>query len=316
MDIVFCLDRRMLDGLHVVAYSLLENSCASADDVQFHIFSDDLTEEDLEMLQETLCPLNKGFEVQLYRIDSERFNTFPSLNESLATYYRLLVPHLLDLERFLYLDVDMLCRTNLAPLFEEDLGDCPVGMVPEALVGNCIDSTVRNLLNEVPEDHPYFNAGVLLVDAIKWKEEGLTEKCLTFVSEHQPQFHDQSAMNYILRNRIKPLPEQYNVHTNGRRWWPCLKAPTRGKGCHLHFVDYPKPWDPASRFFHPMGTLWHRYFRKTALYGTSQAREIRDMRKPQLNKRLFKSYQKSAKDALLFGLYSASIVKRVKGIPE
>ena len=47
MDIVFCLDRKMLDGLHVTAYSVLQHFAGKP---SFHVFSQDLNEVDLELL--------------------------------------------------------------------------------------------------------------------------------------------------------------------------------------------------------------------------------------------------------------------------
>ena len=316
MNILFCLDRRMLDGLHVTAYSILENRVENADPVHFHVFSDDLAAADLSLLRATLEGTGKPFTLDLRRIDPEPFAQFPALNGSLATYYRLLVPQELEVDRFLYLDVDLLCRMDLQPLYTADLQGCPVGMVPEAPLASCIDETVRGLMKDFSEGEAYYNAGVLLVDAARWREEGLTMKCLEFVSAHRPQFHDQSAMNMLLRGRIRSLPHHYNLRTNAREDWPRLKSPLCGAGCVLHFVDYPKPWDRGARFLHPMGSLWARYLRKTALPGAPRLHEIRKMRPIRWNRKTLRAYRKSLKDALLFKLYNRGILKRVKGMPS
>src|SRR5271156_901589 len=106
MNIVFCADRSVLPGLHVAAYSLLEHISPAVAQTRFFVFSDKLDQSDLALLHKTLASLNKPFALELRRVDAALFTGFPPLNGGWAAYYRLTVPQVLDVERFLYVDVD------------------------------------------------------------------------------------------------------------------------------------------------------------------------------------------------------------------
>lgn len=142
----------------------------------------------------------------------------------------------------------------------------------------------------------------------------MTRTCLEFIAANQPQFHDQTAMNVLFRENVMQLPGNYNIRTNAREDWWRLKRPANGSGCVLHFVDYPKPWDPFALFFHPMGSTWKGCLKQTALYGTPELKKIRGLRPFRMNQKTLKGYRKSGKDTVLFKLYSRGLIRQVKGM--
>lgn len=310
MTVVFCTDRRMLGALHVAAYSVLVNLSDQQSEVVLHVLSADLTESDVELLQQTLRTADRPFTLIHQVIDESLFAGFPQLQESLATYYRLLIPELVDTDRYLYLDVDILCQTDLSDLMTMDLEGCPIALVPEAPLQACADWKVSKYLGKDALGW-YFNAGVLLVDRQLWQGMGLTTKSLTFIEHHQPDYHDQSALNALLHDQIMPLPKRYNIRTNDRGSWRQLGDRSQREGMVLHFIDYPKPWSPGGRWIHPWGKQWWSWLRKTRC--TSQL--VRKTREPwNLRKVTGPKYRKQLKDRILFSLYARGWIKRVKGM--
>ena len=308
--LVFSADRRMLGGLHVAVLSILQNY-ASDRNISLHLFSEDLNDADINLLKQTLATAGRNFEFVHEKVDSSLFAGFPTLQDSLATYFRLVAPVVLDVDRFLYCDVDTLCQVDLSPLLELDMSGCPIALTPEAPIHGSPDPDVARELGEEARGF-YYNAGVMVVDAKQWRSEGLTNRCLEYIADRQPNWHDQSALNFVLHGRIQKLPSQYNCRTNVRKAWSDLLSSKNGYGYLLHFVDFPKPWSPFGRWVHPWGKLWGQYYRATKHYRDKIAlNEVNCLRVLIGNR---KGYQKIFKDRVLFSLLRTGLVRRVNGM--
>jgi len=313
MNIVFCADRGVLPGLHVAAYSLLARISPMVAQTRFVIFSDALDEADMALLRQTLTALAKPFTLDLRRVDASAFAGFPSLNGSWATYYRLAVPQILEVERFLYVDADTLCDVDVSELNTLDMGTAPAGLVPEASLAGATDRVVAEQLGNSPEE-PYYNAGVILVNVKEWRRQKITERAMEYIATHHPPFHDQSALNVVLHNNAVTLAERYNSIANMRKHWPALKQPCEKIGRLVHFLDYPKPWDFLGEFISPQYQLWHSVLNRTAMkhfhsWHATPARKFPKTRKAWIG------YKKAVKDRLLFAGYSKGWIKHIKGLP-
>ncbi len=313
MHVVLCVDQRVLPGLHVAAYSLLDRVNKSTGGiVHFHLFSDDLSDLEVAFLKVTLERTGNAYTLERHRVNPARFAGFPLLNGSLTTYYRLLVPEILEVDRFLYVDADTLCDVDVTPLRTLDLGNFSVAWVPEAPLSIAIDRAVAQQLGN-RDDAYYFNAGVMLVDVGAWRAQQNTERALRYLINNHTQFHDQSALNYILHNRARHLDAQYNCIANHRPSWMVLRRPYGQIGRLVHFLDYPKPWSFLGELVHPHYRLWRSVFDKTALSEFRSWHSI-PSRKWAFSLRALRSYKKSLKDRVLFGIFRRGWVRRVKGM--
>ena len=312
--VVFCVDRRALPGMHVAAFSLLERINANVTGiVQFHLFSDDLSDVETGCLEASLDRTGKAFELIRHRIDPARFAGFPPLNGSFATYYRLLVPQALEVERFLYVDADTLCDVDVAPLRAFDLGDAPLAWVPEAPLSGAVDRHVAGQLGN-RHDEFYFNAGVMLVNVPAWRSQRVTEDAMRYLAGNPARFWDQSALNFILHRRARSLDSRYNCIANLRPHWSVLRRPYGRIGRLVHFLDYPKPWDFLGEIVHPQHALWRSVLARTALRDFRSWQPTPARRLP-LNSTAASNYKKAFKDRLLFTAYRHGWLRRVKGMP-
>ncbi len=313
MNIVFCADRAALPGLHVAAFSLLERIRPGMAKTQFSVFSDQLDESDLALLRQTLESLNKPFALELRRVDAAVFAGFPSLNGSWATYYRLAVPQVLDVDRFLYVDADTLCDTDVSELRTLDLGGAPAGWVREAPLPQAIDRAVADQLGN-GETGYYYNAGIILVNVGEWRRQKVTEQAMKFIAEFRPAFHDQSALNFVLHDQALALDDRFNCIANARKNWPVLRQPYGMTGKLVHFLDYPKPWDFLGEFVHPQNRLWRTVLDKTAIKNFRSWHAAPSRKFPKTRK-AWTGYKKALKDRLLFAGYSRDWFHNVKGVP-
>jgi lipopolysaccharide biosynthesis glycosyltransferase len=310
MGIVFCCDRRVLAGLHVAAMSVLSHLSSAVACPVFWVFSDEIDSADLALLHSTLESTGRPFTLHLRSVDATALQAFSSMTGSLAAYYRLLVPEQIEADRYLYLDVDTLCRTDLSVAMNQELAGRPVALCAECTMALTADKSVVDLLG-ANATGDYFNSGVMLVDRRRWREQNVTVRCLELLSRHPVDYHDQSAINYVLHGEIGSLPPRFNCYTNVRAYWPSLRPPLDNSDRLLHFVDYPKPWSRHGRWVHPFGGEWWRAYRKTAHYrvGPSPDLEI------ELKCEQWPGYKKLLKDRLLFSLYSLGWI-RPKGVPR
>jgi lipopolysaccharide biosynthesis glycosyltransferase len=312
MNIVFCADHRVLPGLHVAAYSLLDRFNTSITQPVITVFSDVLDDADMALLDQTLSSIDKPYSLQLHRIDPSVFSDFPPLNGSWATYYRLYAAQVLKTERFLYVDADILCDIDVSELQFLEMENKPVAWVPEAPLSLAVDQKVAEQLNARDTDF-YFNAGVMLINLTAWREQRISERAMSYIATYHPIFHDQSALNYLLYQNALSLDERFNCLSNVRKNWPNIKQSYGNIGRLIHFLDYPKPWDISAEWIHPQHELWQSVLDKTALNHFHSWHNTAARRIPKTGKAWY-GYLKSMKDRILFSGYQHGWLTKVKGI--
>lgn len=312
MHIVFCADRRVIPGLHVAAYSLLERFDTSVVQPTITVFSDALDDGDMELLDQTLEGTHKPYSLTLHRINPDVFTNFPSLNGSWATYYRLHAAQVMEAERFLYVDADTLCDVDVSELQYLDVGTYPIAWVPEAPLNQAADQKIAEQLSAKKSDL-YFNAGVMLINSSAWREQKISERAMEHLGRYRPDFWDQSALNFVLYRNAMQLDPKFNCISNIRKNWPAIKKTYGSIGKLIHFVDYPKPWDFSAEWVHPQYNLWRSVLDKTALKNFRSWHQTATRRLPK-SRKAWDGYKKSIKDRILFFGYQQGWLKTVKGI--
>lgn len=125
---------------------------------------------------------------------------------SFSTYFRLLIPSLLPekIDRYIYLDCDMVVRHSLSDIYSIDLG--PTG------IAACIDIMTDDYKQLIGlERKKYFNAGFLLVDVNTWVKKDYTKQALDILKKYPSlRYCDQDALNLMLQGNFVTLPIAYN----------------------------------------------------------------------------------------------------------
>ena len=192
------------------------------------------------------------------------------------------------------------------------MGTAPAAWVPEAPLNVAADREVADRLSHGKNDY-YFNAGVMLINVQEWKKQKISEQCMEYIAQYRPEYHDQSAMNFVLFRNAIVLEDKFNFISNMRKNWSVLKKPYGQIDRLIHFLDYPKPWDLGSEIIHPYYPLWKSVLKKTALLNF-RSWDRTPSRKIPRNQKAQSGYQKALKDRLLFMAYSKGWIKRVKGL--
>lgn len=130
----------------------------------------------------------------------------------LSAYYRLLAAELLPrVKRILYLDVDMLVRSDITMLWREKLGEKVLGACRDLAFTDDKTSWSYQLLDE--NGCNYFNSGLLLVNLELMRQFNIVKRFIDFIKDTSSFYFlgDQDAFNLFFINNTKLLPEKYNT---------------------------------------------------------------------------------------------------------
>ena len=165
----------------------------------------------------------------------EKDKKFKKFAGSFDTYTRLFLTDILyirrNIERVLYLDIDIIANKSLEPVFER--------LKSVKMLGGVLDSDADSL-SHISEN--YINAGVLLLNLKALHEFGFMQKALDLAAERagELQYFDQDIINIILGSDQKTL---YDVSFNTQSNDPDEIK----KGILFHFTGR-KPWKRTLRW--------------------------------------------------------------------
>lgn len=168
-----------------------------------------------------------------------------------------------DIKKVITIESDFLVNLDINELWQIDLGDKPLGAVPELThaakiwVAFCRDGIIK------PED--YFNSGMILMnlEVLREKEDYITEKA-NFIFDN-PQYGvclDQDILNYCFSDDYLRLPIKFNCEVLRRRE---LGINTIGKNIY-HFVGA-GAHNPGMDMRDNHNKLFFEYFMKTPWFG-------------------------------------------------
>lgn len=127
-----------------------------------------------------------------------------------TTYLRFLLPDLLpDIQKIIYLDVDTVVLSDIAELFDVELGKCYIGGVRDIVGWENKKERCAEL--NVPDIDHYVNAGVLLMDLDGFRRDNLSDTLLCTARKKTYPYNDQDIINSICYGRIFCIPHKFNV---------------------------------------------------------------------------------------------------------
>ena len=134
----------------------------------------------------------------------------PTKGITQATYFRFLLPDLLgNIDKIVYMDADTVVLDDIANIYIHDIQECYVGGVRDIAGYQNKDARCQEL--NVENLDQYINAGVLLMNLDKLRNDNLSEKMLKLAAEKSFPYNDQDIINSICYGRIKCLPFDCNV---------------------------------------------------------------------------------------------------------
>ena len=269
INIAAALNSKYMRYTYVMLTSLFMNQTNAC--IHVYLLHNDLTKED----KEKLSSLAKEYHHEIFflHIDKSKFpKELPTTDMwSLETYFRLMLLDVLpaEIDRLLYIDVDMIVNKPIGELYHTDFEG--------ALFCVCRDMSVEfpfpDIRDEIFHKHmeegfTYFNAGLMLWNVKALREEGYSfEAYMNLAKElkYKVLAPDQDLLNYMHWNRLKFVDEyQYDLfsrmaYRNGIHYEDVKEETTI-----IHFAGM-KSWE-GEYVHYDIEQLWWDYAKKTPFY--------------------------------------------------
>lgn len=233
--------------------------------IHCYVLSNGITEETKRRVVASL-PENSTA-IHWLPVELSGFGSFRTLSHiSKMTYARFLISQMLppDLSRVLYLDCDLLVVGDLLPLCRAKLGDAVLGAVADPFMDPAIKQN-RAGYELVPRVQNYFNAGVLLIDLERWREQRISGKAIQYLEDRpDTPYSDQDALNVACDGRWKPLESRWNVQRYDRVIHG--ESVDANGPAIIHFTTEEKPW--IAKYLSPSAAFYDAYRSRTCFART------------------------------------------------
>lgn len=211
MNLLFASDDNYSPLLGVTIQSLLDNNENEFDEISIYVLDGGISSNNKNKLDEIIS--ESKINVNLVYVKYENIDDMIGIDikatRALSTYARLFVCSLLDesIDKIIYLDCDAIVSSSLEELWSMDISNYYFGAVLDAC-----PKYVNTILN-LPRDGEHYNAGLLLINLKKWREDNLEKQFLDFIIENDGEvFHnDQGILNVICKDNILKLPPKFNI---------------------------------------------------------------------------------------------------------
>jgi lipopolysaccharide biosynthesis glycosyltransferase len=274
--VVLAADDRFAMPLAATIRSALEHLSGDCT-LQIHVLDGGLSDATKERLVRS-WPAGR-YQVAWITVDPAIFAGLPiSGHANLVNYYRLLTPWLLPgLQKVIYLDADLIVRTDVASLWRQDMRgeaclaaqDCAAPYIDAQVALANFRRCGRHLGAVTPVANyrdlgldprsSSLNTGILLLDLYAWRHDDLPRQMFECLDRNKGyvRWWDQYALNVVLADRWGQLDPRWNQGSHIYVFPTWSQSPydretylqVRDEPFITHFTTRHKPW--AASCLHP-----------------------------------------------------------------
>ena len=251
VNIAFAFDQNLQKAFEVTLNSIIENSRSK---LRVFLLCRGISTEWKHYIINKYRTINfKFFNMEL--ID---YGDNPHLinNVTVSTMDRLILPDLIDVNKILYLDTDLILLKDVKELFDVDISKNYMAGVKSLYKNwtNILSIIVKKSRELEPEEaknfryfcfknYPnalgkHFNAGVLLLNLDKMRDDNSTNLAFSLVKNYA--LNDQDILALMSNGNVKEIDQEYN--TNPFRGY--VKDPFI-----VHWAGNMKPWNKDNTFY-------------------------------------------------------------------
>jgi lipopolysaccharide biosynthesis glycosyltransferase len=263
INIVVVSDDNYAQHLGVMLFSLLDNSKYN-NLKNIYIIDDNISQINKTKLRNTVQQF--GAKIIFKQINNEKYKNFKVSNHiSLATYYRISIPEIVDssIKKVIYLDCDLIVKNDICELWQTDISDYCIGAVE-------IPKSDRPFHLGLPLDSGYFNSGVMVINLEKWRKDNISDKVVDYLKENKEKIllWDQDGLNAILFYKWQQVHPKWNLQTKffkinydkmnlkDQEYLESIENPSI-----IHYTGSSKPWQYLNK--HPLKNEYYKYLKKT-----------------------------------------------------
>lgn len=294
IPIVFAINNSYIKQIATVITSILKN-CNKGTCYEFSIMHTDITTENQTLLKDYIATFKNS---TINFVDMNNFIKDTDLESLMSrrknytyispeTYFRFYIPEIFkNYDKIIYLDADIVVMKDIALLYNEDITEYFCGAIQDSFIASYIRNYkrktaqypnltyiqyLRTILGK--KDNKYFNAGVLLLNLNKMREDNISQKLWQFAQEKSPlEFQDQDVLNAVFERKVK------YIDTN----WNCLKGFVSNKTPSImHFVGPEKPWIYNKSYSYNYTCIdeWWKYYELTPYFNKEDLKIKKQIKK-------------------------------------
>lgn len=223
-----------------------------------HLLHDDTLSDDNKMKFIEIANLFKQ-EIRFYlvELDKKIANISGLERVSKATLFRLYAGEVLNLDKCIYLDSDIIVTIDIRCLWKIFNDDILIGGVLDSIDYRKVIKRVNIYKKLNFDSDKYINAGVLLLNLkrLKMCNKDLT-MCIDFLIKYKDlPAADQDAINYCYKDDITLLDNKYNIVVNEYFTYHINKYSEKSRYI-WHFAGFNKPWNSI---IYPVDKLYWKY---------------------------------------------------------
>lgn len=255
MNIVYAANDLYAPLLGVSLTSLLENNNECENYI--YILSNGIAETNIDKFMK----MEQIYRCKLHILDISKFQNnidfdIDTCGYNITTMARLFLANILpsEVDKVIYLDCDTMINDNIIEFWNIDIENSYIAGVPEFLMP--AEKKIQAGLNA---DSMYYNAGVLLINLRKWRDENIIESFLNYYKAHNGmlQYNDQDIINYCCVKQSKEVNFKFDYFPILRWYRPKFISRVQPlyakyskteilqiqkKPAIVHFVGDERPW--------------------------------------------------------------------------
>ena len=223
------------DNFYVILLAALLKSIelnhVSGEVIDLYVVSDEITKNNREKLAASLTSEKMNLIwLEMDKVIPEGIN-LPVVNNAYPVniHLRLLIPHFMpkEVEKVIYMDVDMIMLDDISNLWNLDIGDYVIGAVSDA-IGSGVKKIPEGIENweelGLDPEATYFNSGMLVMNTKKWIEQEITKKTFAAINNNKKYafLADQYGLNVALISNWHQIDSTWNYFTVGTDPKPSL----------------------------------------------------------------------------------------------
>ena len=204
------------DLIDVLATSMASVCYNTSFFIDFYILDCGICKFNKKLL-ETMKEKFNNFSIEFIPVDLKQFEGLKGWgeeNKHIDCYSRLLISNLKpNIDKCIYLDSDTIALDDIKLLWDIDVENY---FYAAALELGCTKSIQDNLVNnlKLSKEHKYHNAGVLVLNLKKWRENNIEEKVTKLAKEYNNFFlniHEDLFAFAFGSNNYKKLDLRFNM---------------------------------------------------------------------------------------------------------
>lgn len=278
MDIFFAADNNFAQHLCVAMTSILLNA-SSFDKHNFYILDGGISDKNKKIIDRV--KKIKNCQIEYLKIDDNLFQNCPitSICQHISkqTYYRYIISDLKpELDKCLYLDADIVVDNSLNEFWNLSLDDNYAAVVEE------LWQFAHNEYIRKWNINQSFNAGIMLINLKKWRQDNIVQKLFTTTAElvrkNELQWQDQDVLNYTFKDKVIFVSPKFNLQQTA--YFDGQHSLCSEEQMHLaktyptiiHYSGNIKPWQRGCK--HPLWKKYYQYLKKSPYAGKYYKRKL------------------------------------------